>query len=333
MSDDNRYQSLGRSLTLLADLIKGGFHDRESAARRLGLGLAAADRQLLALQRFVPGIEVSTENRKRTLRFNANQGAAKLSPHGMVVSYFGMSLARLFQGSVYESATAEVIDCLLKRTRKPDLFRDSERKFYYHRQGGEMCLPEAAKILQCLIDSIMRCRTVSLRYHNMQGVPIDRIVNPLTLTIYSHHLYLVATPKEGTTLEPHPYRVSRIMSAEQTESKFKYPSKAEYDPDQLFRDSLGIFIGGVYKVEDVKIRLSKHWRRLAENYRWHNTQKIQDDGAHIYLTYHVRICPEFEAWILSLGDYAQVLHPVWLREKIAKRLADAASNYREVKSD
>lgn len=330
MSDDTRYQSLGRSLTLLADLINGKQHDRQSAARRLGLRLAAADRQLRALEEFVPGIVVSRVHRRKTLRFNMEQGVTKLSAQAMVISCFGMSLARLFQGSIYESAAHELLDNLLKRTRKPDLFLDSERKFYYHRQGGEMCLPESSKLVQCMIDSILRCRSMSIKYKNMQGTEQAKLINPLSLTIYNHHLYLVGTPAKIDELELHPYRVSRILLAEQTGARFKYPPKAEYDPDQVFMDSLGIFIGTNYKVEEVEVKLSKHWRPLAENYRWHNTQKVYNRDNFTYVKFRVRICPEFEAWILGLGEYAQVVHPVWLRNKIAKRLIDASRGYQSV---
>jgi uncharacterized protein YunC (DUF1805 family) len=54
-SETRRFTHLNRTVQLIADLLEGKVHDRNSAAERLGIQPAAADRQLQAIRR-LPGM-------------------------------------------------------------------------------------------------------------------------------------------------------------------------------------------------------------------------------------------------------------------------------------
>ena len=74
--------------------------------------------------------------------------------------------------------------------------------------------------------------------------------------------------------------------------------------------------------------MNAFWAFYAQHHRWHDSQRISKntDGS-FDLTLHVRPCPELEQWVLRFGENVEVLEPVHLREKIAKRLLEAGKRY------
>jgi hypothetical protein len=111
----------------------------------------------------------------------------------------------------------------------------------------------------------------------------------------------------------------RIRSVDVLDDSFAYPSRNEYDPEQVFRDSFGIFLD--LPVHDVELRLHRQWAVYAQSHRWHDSQTVEVAGDHVRVRMRVRVCPELEAWILGFGEDAEVVAPAVLRAKIAKRAA------------
>ena len=125
----------------------------------------------------------------------------------------------------------------------------------------------------------------------------------------------------------HPYRFARIHSVEVLDDSFAYPSRTEYDPEQVFRDSFGIFLD--MPVHDVELRLHKQWATYAQSHRWHDSQVVDVADDHVSVRMRVRVCPELEAWILGFGEQAEVLAPPELRAQIAGRAAALRGIYGE----
>ncbi len=142
--------------------------------------------------------------------------------------------------------------------------------------------------------------------------------------IYEHQLYLIAKTHSG---EVRFYRFSRLLEAERADDTFDYPSQTEYDPEQLLRDSFGIFIGNKHPITNVCVRFSVKWKAFVRSHRWHPSQQVSMDERGVLLRLRVRTCPELEAWILSFGEDAEVIEPQSLRERIAERARQAASRY------
>ena len=66
----------------------------------------------------------------------------------------------------------------------------------------------------------------------------------------------------------------------------------------------------------------------ATTHRWHPTQQVQrlQDGG-VRVTLRVRLCREVETWALAFGEFATVIRPDALREKVGERLTAAAARY------
>src|SRR5690606_1389112 len=112
----------------------------------------------------------------------------------------------------------------------------------------------------------------------------------------------------------------RIADVERLDESFPYPSPNEYDPEVVFRDSIGVWAGAPEPCR-VRVRLSREWSVHAKHHRWHHSQRIareHSDGS-VEVELMVRPCPELEQWILRFGETAEVLEPPELRDRLAAR--------------
>lgn len=146
----DRYQSLDRTVAVLAALMSGEELDRQGVARMGGVGLVTADRQIAALAK-CPGVVEDKRGRRKVLRFDPEQCAPPPSFPEVVAACLGASLSRIFEGAAYERQMQGALVYLLARTRRANLFRNVERKFLFVTQGGEVAFPERSGDLDDLI--------------------------------------------------------------------------------------------------------------------------------------------------------------------------------------
>ncbi len=325
-SGNSRFVGLQRTLVLIADLLAGKEVDRESAVRRTGLKPAAVDRQLRAIQKHVPGVVKMPGKRRLTLRFDKSRLEEAPSFPIAVAACFGASLSKLFEGSSYESGIAAALSYVVQRTRHRKVFRDIERKFFFVRQGGEVSLPSNATVLDELIEGILKQKQCLISYLPFEDViAINELIDPLSIAIYDHQLYIIG--RSSTRVRC--YRFSRIREAEVTMTGFEYPSRTEFDPEQLFGSSFGIFISSDFAMENIRIKLALRWKNYALTHRWHRSQKVDVTNDGVIINLHSRVCPELQQWILSFGAEAEVLEPSRLRSDIAAHIIKMARLYAE----
>jgi hypothetical protein len=322
-SEAGRLTRLTRIVELIEDLLQGKEHDRRSVAARLGLKLAAADRQLAA----VAGLRgVVSERRGRNRIFKFDRLALLDAPTlpTAIAACFGASLAPLFAGTAYEIAFREARDLIIRQCRRGGIFRHIERKFVFLSQGGEVSLPDESGQLDDLIEAVLHEKRVTFNYQDFGNTGSRRTVKPLSLTVYNHQLYLMARLEEGSLRA---FRFSRIKNAEVTDSTFEYPSRAEYDPEQVFASSFGVFMSDSGPVERVEVRLAPRWATHVRTHRWHRSQKATFADDEVRVTLDVHLCPEVEAWVLGFGDDAEVIAPMELRERVARKARGMAQRY------
>jgi len=308
-SESRRYKSLDRVLLLVADLLRGRKHDRFSAAKRASIGQAAANRLLVAIRRRIPGVEPEMQGRRRTFRMDASAGIKRPSFPAAVSACFAASLGTLFAGSNYASGMREALDHVRRATKRRTSLQHIDRKFGFVPRGGEVALPEQAGRLDVVVDALIEQNRVRVRYQHFSGEPNLATIEPLSIVVYDHQLYVIGRA-DGRI---HPYRFSRILELEVEDEKFEYPSPAEYSLEQVFQHSFGIFVGQEFPVCDVEVKLTKRWSTFAKCHRWHRSQELSFDTDGVRVRLHVRVCPELKAWIKSFGDEIEVLAPPELR--------------------
>jgi predicted DNA-binding transcriptional regulator YafY len=242
-----------------------------------------------------------------------------------VAACLGASMAPVFAGSAYAGGLLEAARHLARATNREDRLEHLERKFFFIDRGGDAALPEASGALDEIVDAVIEEQPVAFQYVDFDDKTTRERVQPLSVAIYDHQIYLFGRKEAGKLRL---YRLARIKNPVRGGRRFNYPSKAEFDPRRVFRDSFGVFLpkeGG--RPEEVVIRLHRRWRVHARTHRWHPSQAVHFGTQHLTVRIQVCICPEVEMWILGFGDQAEVLAPDHLRKTIAQRVMACARQY------
>lgn len=318
---------MGRVLLLVRELVRGRSVDRQVAAEVLKMTPAAADRFVRNFASHWPELIETRKNGKRAFRWSRS---GVVPDSVAVAACFGASLSRLFEESTYASGLRQARQRVVSHVRDPKLFEHFDRKFHFLQGGGEMMLPDNAHVLDDIVDAVLRRNFITMKYRRFNGTTETLRIKPLSIAVYDHQLYVIGRDNKNVD---HPFRFSRVTELEREEATFTYPSKDEYDPDRLFADSFGVFVGTEYPVEEVHLRLSPRWAAFVEHHRWHRTQQVVRHDDHVALRLRVRVCPELEAWILSFGEQVEVVAPPTLRRAIRARLRQAAQTYRVPKGE
>jgi predicted DNA-binding transcriptional regulator YafY len=288
-------------------------------ADTLGVQLAAAGRHLKVL-RELPGVRNGPNGGIQLDR------TALLEPPSypvVVAACLSNSLATLFRGTTYESRMREALAYLVAQSPRRSLFQNLDRKFVFVGKGGDASLADSREWLDEVIEGVLRSRRVRIRYTRFRGEETQLTVEPLTMAVYEHQLYVIGRSRADGV---HPYRFSRILEADVEAAKFDYPKPTEYDPEELFAKGFGIYLGEG-PTEDVVVRLAPSWRTYALNHRWHRTQRVEDAPDGVIVTINTRMTPEVIAWVLAFGSEVEVLSPPHLRAKIAEHVGRAATMY------
>jgi len=317
-----RSASIARHFVLVSDLLQGKEHDRHSLARRLAIRPAQADRLLNAAAEHLPGIQDRRDGKQRKVRMNVAATIAEPGYATAVAACFGSSLWPLFEGSAYQTGIRDALAHVVGRTKRRAVFKDIDRKFWFLRRGGEPALLDRAPLLDEVLEAVLHGRAISIAYTRFQGDSERLRLEPLSILVHDHQLYVVGREPGGRL---HPYRFSRIAEVDVLEDQFAYPARSQYDPAQVFHDSFGIFLN--LAVRDVELKLHKRWSTFAQTHRWHVSQVVDVKEDHVRLTLHVRLCAELEAWILGFGEDAEVVAPRELRERIGSRAERLAQKY------
>jgi hypothetical protein len=313
---------------VIAALLQGQELDRRAIADLIGVEPAAADVHINTLIAEVPGIKERRQRHRRTIKLTGEAALGAASRPLAVAACFGASLARLFRGTPYESLFGEVRQGVVRRVKKPRDFDEVRRKFLFITQADEVALPDRLAILDDLVEAVLKQQRVLIEYTGFEGDKRSVEISPWSIAVYDHQLYVLGVG-ESTMLRA--YRLSRITEARVRVKTFTYPERAAYDPENLFRDTFGIFVRGEDPVEDVMLRLSPRWKTYARSHRWHSSQQVSEDGiGRVLVRMRVRTCSEFEAFVLGFGGEAEVLEPASLRRRVAAHVRALHERYRDV---
>lgn len=317
-----RNVSVSRTLEVLGRLMEGAELTRADIEKTVKVSQGTAQRVMTALATF-PGVETGQRGKGRTLRFRDPAFDGHLNRAVMTLSVcLGTSLASLFSGTTYAKGMERARDRLLRRSGKEVPVRELSRKFYFAAQGGELALKDNPQVVDDVLEAVLGSRYLVIDYTHFDGNEERLRIQPLSLVVYQHQLYVLGRPDATTPL--HPYRVSRITESELDDDTFRYPPRTEFEPERLFADSLGVFVGG-HDMCEVHLRLAPAWRTYARTHNWHRSQQISHDpDGWLNVRLRVRSCPELKRWLLGFGRDADILSPTWLREEIHAEAAAIA---------
>src|SRR5438309_10494209 len=212
-SELGRLSSIERTAKLIAALLSGRELTRAEITALLGIRVAAADRQIAAIGRHVPLIR---EKRRWRLHVRIDRskvaGGAERTPIATIIAaYVGASLSKLFEGTSYEKGMRDLVHYVSRDALHPERFQDSRRQFVFLVRGGEKAFPEREELLEEVVDALQRRRGLRIKYRSFDGKRQSLRIEPLSLAVYDHQLYVIGRPRSG---DAHPYRFFRIEGAE-----------------------------------------------------------------------------------------------------------------------
>src|SRR3954447_8497422 len=315
--DLGRLSGIQRTAKLMAALLAGRDLFRDDVANLLGVRVAAADRQLEAIGRHLPLVREKRRGRVhvRIDRSKVSGGTERIPIATTIAACVGASRPRLFEGTSYEKGMHDLVHSVSRDALHPERFQDFRRQFVFLVRGGEKALPENEALLEEVVDALQRRRALQLRYRDFQGARRTVRIEPLSLAVYDHQLYVIGRRKNA---KPHPYRFSRIEAADAVGGAFPYPDKDSYDPERVFADSFGIAVEEKYPIEDVEVSLVRSWKSFVASHRWHRSQESFERAGRVHVRLRVRLCPEVVSWILGFGPDARVVGPPELKRRISE---------------
>ncbi len=321
MTDSDRNADPIRNALLVARaLLEGETLTSYRVAELTGVSEPSARKYVTQAIETLGAVETrDSTGRRRAARLDGVR-AEPPSPEMAMAAGFGSSLATLFEGSAMAQGLRDAVDYVIRATPNPARFDAIERKFFFVRRGGEMALKEheRGRSLKRVVDAVLKSKRLRLAYRHFDG-RLDRseLVEPLSIAIYDHQLYVIGRRTDG---EIKPLRFSRMERVEITSVTFRYPRLSEYDPASMFRDSFGIWYRPSEPVQDVCVRLHKRWATYAHSHQWCESQSVSETEQGVVVVLKTRVCPELEAWILGFGDEAEVLAPPQLKRAVEKRI-------------
>ena len=160
-------------------------------------------------------------------------------------------------------------------------------------------------------DSIIERFALKLKYINSNGEISERIAEPLKLYFKSKSWYLISYCRKADDYRI--FRLSRIRDVEVTNEHFER-EMCEYKYDN---DDENICV-------NVKLKISKNAEyRVYDEFQ--DAEKTADCDFIVNMSY-----PENEwlyGYIMSFGEYAEVLEPTYIRDIIKTKIEKMINNY------
>ena len=185
-------------------------------------------------------------------------------------------------------------------------------------------IPSDGDILHVTIDAMKQNRLLSVCYHRYQSEETKSYtVAPYCIKLFHRRWYLLVKYSRGSFGV---LSFDRIESIEVLTEKFEI--EKEFDATALFRDCFGVVIGDSTEPERIILRAYGKERYSLHDLPLHQSQK-ELGGTEEYTDYEYRMKPtdDFKAYMLSRGQWLQVIYPESLAKEICSWLQAALNRY------
>lgn len=199
-----------------------------------------------------------------------------------------------------------------------EVLRNEQHHYFAVRQGE--CLTERVwELSQAARDSHL----VELTYGKEHGdQPVMRRLEPLGVVFSEYYFYLVANIHDKDYPYPAVYRIDRIAELKVLQETFHCPYTKRFEAGE-FRKRIQFMKAGAL----MKIRF-RFWGESPEAAldRFPNARVLKRSKGEIVIEAEV-YGEGVVMWLLSQGEYLEVLEPKSLRETMKKAIAQMQRNY------
>ncbi len=230
--------------------------------------------------------------------------------------------AQTLSATPFQKTMAEIIDKLMSGLPKESklMLRRFAKKFAVQMSKPAQSFAQR-EVFANLNEAIIKNRRVAVLYHPPDAKPSHRQIDPYGLAFRNSAWYVVGychLRKEIRT-----FRVGRFKEVVLRPETFQVPG--DFSMDEYFAGAWGVVRGAKALV---RVKFDEEVASYFQETKWHPTQKIenQPDGSIIF-SVEAGGFDEISSWVLSWGEYAEVLEPKELRELVATRARQAAKHY------
>ncbi|WP_245807736.1 helix-turn-helix transcriptional regulator [Halobacillus massiliensis] len=210
----------------------------------------------------------------------------------------------------------------------PSLYRESAKSIWeriYVYTTTWRVKKEKIRAFETLKKAIWNDRKLKITYRRADGQSVERLVNPLGLVAKGSRWYLAAAKPDG---ELRSYRVSRILTAEETEEIFKRP--VNFNLGEYWKSSTKDFIESLptYKIlADIRTSILP---RMRFTDRFVQVEQLEEEEREGWVSVSLTFNTEEEAlgYILSFNDKIRVYKPADLPKKIVKLVEATKALYK-----
>jgi predicted DNA-binding transcriptional regulator YafY len=204
------------------------------------------------------------------------------------------------------------------------------RDRFYLDAPGWLRENDASPYLATVAEAVWTQRRIDVRYERANRAVGERVLDPLGLVLKAGTWYLVAVPAPDDGRGPRTYRVSRVLAAAVRDQGFERPPG--FDLERFWADYQRGYEKRVYS-ETAVVRLSPAGRELlfligtiaARRARAEMSEPDADGWTRTRVP--IESVRHGQHALLQLGEHAEVLEPVELRDLIAASARDLAERY------
>jgi predicted DNA-binding transcriptional regulator YafY len=272
-------------------------------------------------------IQDTQERGARVISLDASwaRSAVQLTVMEVLALHFGRSMLAFLDGTAFADQMEDALERLspVIGRRETEIAKDLDRRFLAVAEHAKDHRREA-DTLDELITALIYCNPTDVEYVPHGEVGRTYRLEPLTLAVYRHGLYLFARDVNRDRIRI--FAVERFSRVSRLRREtFAYP--ADYHPRDVIRHAFGIFSGDP---SDVTVRFSARVAPYVRERKWHDSQSLDllDDGG-VRLRMQVTIAPDLLQWLLGFGADARVEGPEELVERVREEHRRAAARYEE----
>ncbi len=321
MSEDSRHDSWRRLVDMIGVLRKKPSHASE-LAERFGVAESTVRRDLSWMEKNVPGVSAKQMGRRKIYEYEPESERLQIHYPAAFCLLTGARAISVLEESDTWEGFSEVL-AFAKKTFGSQV----DRKICVLRSNFHLS-KEQQQFFDILVQALRDERVIGLRYHAPEREPYDEECEPLSLMGWRGRLYLIVRRWKAGKAELRLRRLDRIQNIELLVPKrrFSYPSIEDFDPDQLFRYSVGPFFQPNPPTSPVILRFFDDEAERHRDFDWGVEHRVlRNEPLEIELNVHIDY--SLRHFVLRAGGGVEVLAPQHFREEIAQELERAQKRY------
>lgn len=187
-------------------------------------------------------------------------------------------------------------------------------------------IPAGKEYLQPIINAMKQDHKLMMTYRKFgQTTGYTITIEPYAIKVFKQRWYLLA--KDNKREYPTIYALDRMVSLEETEESFIYPS--DFDTELFFKDCYGVLCGTKDKAQKIVIRTYSPFTNYLRTLPLHHSQKeIKTTPDYADFEFYLRPTFDFRQELLSQCNEVEVLKPAKFREEMKEMIEKMLERYR-----